>query len=48
MRSRMHGPQRAGDFEILIGASSRDIRLNGLVTLMPAPRASRLHTGLTD
>ncbi len=36
-----------GEFEILVGASSRDICLNGIITLMPAPRASRLHTGLT-
>ena len=36
-----------GEFEILVGASSRDIRLNGIVTLMPTPRSSRLHTGLT-
>jgi beta-glucosidase len=37
----------AGEFEILVGASSRDIRLSGLVTLAPEPRAARLHTGLT-
>ncbi|MDQ2692483.1 MAG: fibronectin type III-like domain-contianing protein, partial [Chloroflexota bacterium] len=36
-----------GDFEILIGASSRDIRLKEMFTLLPKPRASRLHTGLT-
>ncbi|HSL27577.1 MAG TPA: glycoside hydrolase family 3 C-terminal domain-containing protein [Anaerolineales bacterium] len=36
-----------GDFEILIGASSRDIRLKEMFTLLPEPRASRLHTGLT-
>ena len=36
-----------GDFEILIGASSRDIRLSETFTLAPEPRASRLHTGLT-
>ena len=36
-----------GDFEILVGASSRDIRLKESFTLVPAPRASRLHTGLT-
>jgi beta-glucosidase len=36
-----------GEFEILVGASSRDIRLNDSVTLAPEPRASRLHTGLT-
>jgi beta-glucosidase len=37
----------AGDFEILVGASSRDIRLSEMFTLLPEPRASRLHTGLT-
>jgi len=37
----------AGDFEILIGASSRDIRLNGNVTLEPEKRTARLHAGLT-
>jgi beta-glucosidase len=37
----------AGEFEILVGASSRDIRLSGPVTLNPEPRDSRLHTGLT-
>jgi beta-glucosidase len=36
-----------GDFEILVGTSSRDIRLRETFTLAPAPRASRLHTGLT-
>ena len=36
-----------GDFEILIGASSRDIRLNGTVTLEPEKRDTRLHAGLT-
>ena len=36
-----------GDFEILVGASSRDIRLTETFTLLPSPRASRLHTGLT-
>jgi beta-glucosidase len=36
-----------GDFEILVGASSRDIRLSETFTLVPEPRASRLHTGLT-
>jgi beta-glucosidase len=36
-----------GEFEILIGSSSRDIRLRETFTLLPAPRASRLHTGLT-
>ena len=37
----------AGDFEILIGSSSRDIRLRETFVLLPSPRASRLHTGLT-
>ena len=37
----------AGEFEILVGASSRDIRLNGFVTLAPENRGSRFHTGLT-
>lgn len=37
----------AGEFEILIGASSRDIRLNGEVVLEPGKRAARLHAGLT-
>ncbi|MCE9645928.1 MAG: glycoside hydrolase family 3 C-terminal domain-containing protein [Chloroflexi bacterium] len=36
-----------GEFEILVGASSRDIRLRGSVLLNPEPRASRLHAGLT-
>jgi beta-glucosidase len=36
-----------GEFEILVGASSRDIRLTGLVTLEPERRSARLHTGLT-
>ena len=35
-----------GDFEILAGASSRDIRSRETFTLAPAPR-SRLHAGLT-
>jgi len=35
-----------GEFEILVGASSRDVRLNGVVTLEPEARTSRLHTGL--
>jgi beta-glucosidase len=37
----------AGEFEILLGASSRDIRLRESFTLIPEPRTSRLHTGLT-
>jgi beta-glucosidase len=37
----------AGEFEILVGASSRDIRLGGLLTLAPLPRSARFHTGLT-
>ena len=37
----------AGEFEILVGASSRDIRLKESFTLVPEQRASRLHTGLT-
>jgi hypothetical protein len=36
----------AGEFEILIGASSRDIRETKSFNLEPAPRATRLHTGL--
>ena len=36
----------SGEFEILIGTSSRDLRLKETVTLEPAPRSSRLHTGL--
>ncbi len=36
-----------GDFEILVGASSRDIRLSTGFELLPPPRGSRLHTGLT-
>jgi beta-glucosidase len=35
-----------GHFELLVGASSRDIRLSETFTLAPEPRASRLHTGL--
>ena len=35
-----------GEFEILVGASSRDIRLNGFVTLKNETRTSRFHTGL--
>jgi beta-glucosidase len=37
----------AGDFEILIGSSSRDIRLSETFALVPEQRSSRLHTGLT-
>lgn len=37
----------AGEFEILVGASSRQVREMRSVILEPAPRASRLHTGLT-
>jgi len=36
-----------GEFEILVGASSRDIRLNGSLTLEAEKRATRLHPGLT-
>ncbi|HSL45146.1 MAG TPA: glycoside hydrolase family 3 C-terminal domain-containing protein [Anaerolineales bacterium] len=36
-----------GDFEILVGSSSRDIRLREGFSLVPEPRTSRLHTGLT-
>ncbi|HLO32213.1 MAG TPA: glycoside hydrolase family 3 C-terminal domain-containing protein, partial [Anaerolineales bacterium] len=36
-----------GDFEILVGSSSRDIRLSEAFALLPELRASRLHTGLT-
>ena len=37
----------AGEFEILVGSSSRDIRLSGNVTLEAEKRAARLHAGLT-
>jgi beta-glucosidase len=37
----------AGTFEILVGASSHDIREKRSVILEPEPRGSRLHTGLT-
>jgi beta-glucosidase len=37
----------SGEFEILVGATSRDIREKRSVVLEPEPRASRLHTGLT-
>ncbi len=36
-----------GDFEILVGSSSRDIRLKETFTLLDGARAARLHTGLT-
>jgi beta-glucosidase len=36
-----------GEFEILVGASSRDIREKQSVLLKPEPRASRMHTGFT-
>lgn len=36
-----------GEFEVLVGASSRDIRLSGSVTLKPEPRAARFHPALT-
>src|SRR5258706_4064117 len=36
-----------GEFEILVGGSSRDVREKRSVMLEPEPRASRLHTGLT-
>ncbi len=38
-----------GEFEILVGASSQDIRLKGMTMLMPAAtrKDSRLHTGLS-
>jgi hypothetical protein len=37
----------AGEFQILVGASSSDIRLSGNVTLEAEKRAARLHAGLT-
>ena len=37
----------SGEFEILVGASSRDVREKRSVILEPEPRASRFHTGLT-
>jgi beta-glucosidase len=36
----------SGEFEIWVGASSRDVREKRSVMLEPEPRASRLHTGL--
>ena len=38
---------KPGEFEILIGSSSRDIRLSEHFALIPGLRASRLHTGMT-
>lgn len=37
----------AGEFEILVGGSSRDVSEKRSVILEPEPRASRLHVGLT-
>jgi beta-glucosidase len=37
----------AGEFELLVGASSRDIRLTGNISLEAEKRAARLHAGLT-
>lgn len=37
----------AGEFELLVGASSQDIRLAGIIAVNPEPRSSRFHTGLT-
>ncbi|MFN8413860.1 MAG: glycoside hydrolase family 3 C-terminal domain-containing protein [Anaerolineales bacterium] len=37
----------AGEFELLVGSSSRDLRVSGKITVNPEPRSSRLHTGLT-
>jgi beta-glucosidase len=36
-----------GEFEILAGSSSSDIRLSGNLRIEPAQRTTRLHTGLT-
>jgi beta-glucosidase len=36
-----------GDFEIMVGSSSRDISLTEHFELLPEPRTARLHTGLT-
>lgn len=37
-----------GDFEILVGASSRDLRLSARLTVLPPARPGvRLHTGMT-
>lgn len=37
----------SGEFEILVGGSSRDVSEKRSIMLEPAPRASRLHVGLT-
>ncbi|HUH96599.1 MAG TPA: glycoside hydrolase family 3 C-terminal domain-containing protein [Anaerolineales bacterium] len=37
----------AGEFEISAGASSRDLRLQGRATLLPAPGSSRFPPGMT-
>jgi len=37
----------SGEFEILVGGSSRDVSEKRSVMLEPEPRASRFHTGLT-
>jgi len=37
----------SGEFEILVGASSQDVREKQTLILEPEPRASRLHAGLT-
>ena len=37
----------SGEFEILVGGSSRDVCEKRSVILEPAPRGSRFHTGLT-
>jgi len=37
----------SGEFEILVGGSSRDVSEKRSVILEPEPRASRFHTGLT-
>jgi beta-glucosidase len=36
----------SGEFEVWVGASSRDVRAQRSVILEPAPRTSRLHTGI--
>jgi beta-glucosidase len=37
----------SGEYEVWVGASSRDVREKRSVMLEPEPRASRLHTGLS-